>query len=67
MILEEDYKGLKSEITASMCLMPVNEKEIMYNEGLKKALHFIEKYHKGEGLFQENSGDKQVSIPIIDD
>jgi len=52
MILEEDYKGLKSEITANKCLCPKNDEEIAYNQGLEKALHFIEKYYKGEGLFQ---------------
>jgi len=45
MISDEDYKGLKTEITACMCLCPKNEGDKGYNQGMRKALEFIEKYH----------------------
>ena len=57
MISDEDYKGLKTEITACMCLCPKNEGDRGYNQGMQKALRFIEQYHKGEGLMQQSSGD----------
>jgi len=52
MISDEDYKGLKTEITACMCLCPKNEGDKGYNQGMRKALEFIEKYHEGKGLMQ---------------
>lgn len=53
MISDEDYKGLKTEITACMCLHPKNEGDVGYNQGMKKALEFIERYHEGTGLMQK--------------
>jgi hypothetical protein len=52
MITEEDYKGLKTELGANKCLVPKNDADHAWNDGLDKALVFIKKYHEGKGLFQ---------------
>jgi len=49
---EKEIKGLKTEIRACMCLCPKSDGDRGYNQGMLKALNFIENYESGKGLFQ---------------
>lgn len=51
--LKETLKGLRTELVASMALFNRGTPEVdSYNQGLQKAVHFVDNYIKGTGLFQ---------------
>ncbi len=51
--MNSDLKNLTSECTASMVIGPMTDRDRGYNQGLLKAVDFIDSYMKGKGMLQE--------------
>lgn len=52
-LLDQSFKGLITELKASMMLNCKTQEDRVFNHALSKAVTLAERYRRGEGLFQQ--------------
>lgn len=57
---KQTLKWLRTELVASMALFDREKPEVQsYNQAMSKAVHFLDKYIEGKGLFQITPKEKK--------
>jgi hypothetical protein len=49
----QTLEGIRKEIIASKCLITTTEAGRTWNDASDRAVHIIDMYRRGEGLFQQ--------------
>lgn len=57
--LKTAYKGIVTEITAGMCLK-CDDQSKAYNDACERAVRIVERYARGEGLFQDGENRETI-------